>query len=169
MKKYSNSDADAAASANSIPCDNARLQASAWRDGEAPASKALESHLEGCDACRRYVEELGALSARLDSLRSAEPVADLWPGIRGRAALVARAESPWNQRIRRVAAALIGCAGTATLLEVGSAMNREPARGVVARHGRWPAALHEESPAALELLAAPEQRLLASIDPDTGR
>lgn len=169
MKKHFDSNSEGPAPAPSLPCDSARLQASAWKDGEAPASQALESHLESCDACRSHVEELSALSARLAPLRGAEPVADLWPGIRARAAVAARAESPWNQRMKRIAAALIGCAGTAALLEAASAMGRDPARAELARHGQWPAALHEESSAALELRAAPEQRLLASIDPREGK
>lgn len=168
MKKQPDSH-DFATPAESIPCDSARLQASAWKDGEAPASKALESHLDSCDDCRRHVEQLRALSARLAPLRSTEPAADLWPEIRARAVAAARAKNPWNQRLLRLAAALVGCAGTAALLEVASSMEREPARGEVARHGQWPAALHEESPAALELRDAPEQRLLASIDRNEGK
>ncbi len=169
MKKQSDSHDPVPTPAESIPCDSARLQASAWKDGEAPASKTLESHLENCEDCRRHIEQLRALSARLAPLRSAELVADLWPGIHARAVAAARAKKPWNQRLQRIAAALIGCAGTAAMLEVASSLGREPVRGEVARHGQWPAALHGESPAALELRDVPEQRLLASIDRNEGK
>ena len=157
------------ASAESVPCDRARLWASAWIDGEAPASQALESHLASCDACLQHVEQLRAMNARLAPLRGAEPVADLWPGIRARTAAGASAQRPWNQRLSRIAAALIGCAGTAALLEFASSTGGEPVRGELARRGQWPAALHEASPEAFELREAPEQRLLASIDPNAGK
>lgn len=149
-----------------MACDSARLQASAWIDGEWPASSVLVAHLEGCDECRGHVETLRALSARLAGLRAAEPEADLWPSIAARARAAARRPQQGIQRARRIAAALIGCAITAALLEAASLLLTQATRGnAVAQRAAWPAALHQESNAFRELSSAPEQRLLASIDP----
>lgn len=168
MNKDFGSKDSAHARVESIACDRARLEASAWCDGEAVASRALEAHLENCAACRRHVEALREWSARLLPLRYAEPVADLWPLIRARTQTSQASPANWSLGIRRIAAALIGCAGTAALLEAASSMEHGAARAPVASHEQWPAALHEQGSTALELRDSPEQRLLASLDPMTG-
>jgi hypothetical protein len=45
---------------------------------------AVESHLDGCAACARVLEELKAVTARARALESRPPAGDLWPGIAAR-------------------------------------------------------------------------------------
>lgn len=146
-----------------LACESARIQAAAWRDGESPASQALLGHLESCDECRLYVEDLGALSARLASLAADEPSADLWTAIAARAAAVVQRPNPWPARLLRVAAAVIACAGTTALLQLSASMEQRPRAQVLSTQAGWPAALHDQGPAAHGIRSAPEQRLLAAL------
>jgi len=44
-------------------------------------TKAVESHLAGCEACRTLLAELEAVVLRASELEDREPANDLWPGI----------------------------------------------------------------------------------------
>lgn len=143
-------------------CASMRLQASAWIDGELSESTQLEAHLAQCGGCRALVEELHTTKTLLAPLRAEEAAADLWPLIRARTlpapVVAARASFPWS----RMAAALIGCAGTAALLD---AAGRPPAApDSSSTVALWPTALHAQHATSNELQSAPEQRLLAAID-----
>jgi predicted anti-sigma-YlaC factor YlaD len=56
---------------------------SEYVDGELPADErvALERHLDGCDACRATVAELGDVRDAAATLPERVDVPDLWPGI----------------------------------------------------------------------------------------
>ena len=144
-------------------CASMRLQASAWIDGELSELAQLESHLAQCGACRAHVEDLRATKTLLAPLRAEAAAADLWPLIRARtqpaSAVAARGSIPWS----RMAAALVGCAGTAALLN--AAVQPSEARNPASDLALWPAALHAQHAAAGGLHAAPEKRLLAAFDP----
>lgn len=150
---------------NAAACAPMRLQASAWIDGELPEPAQLEAHLARCGACRAHVEELRATKTLLAPLRAGEAHADLWPRIRARtkpaAPVASRGSFPWS----RMAAALIGCAGTAALLNAAARLSEapDPAAGLAL----WPAALHAQHAAENQLQSTPERRLLAAIDPSS--
>ena len=55
-------------------------------DGELTADEryAVESHLQGCAACTRVLEQLEEVAARARALESRPPLGDLWPAVAGR-------------------------------------------------------------------------------------
>jgi hypothetical protein len=151
-----------------LDCADARVQASAWLDGEWPSSDALASHLLACDDCRAHVEDLRALSARLAPLRFETPEPDLWPALAQRAiAARSRRAPPWRTIAQRAAAALVGCAGTAALLQ---ATEGGPANDAASPDPRpkWPTALHGGSEGAEAIRTTLEQHLLAALERTTG-
>ncbi|HTF91022.1 MAG TPA: zf-HC2 domain-containing protein [Planctomycetota bacterium] len=155
-------------SSEASACSRARLEASAWIDGELPDASEFLTHLETCGACRDHAEQLRVLRERLEPLRACEPVADLWPRIAARAASTAPAARGWSLRLRYAAALFVGFAVTAGLLELASRWNHPEQKRFAESSPRWPAALHEDPTDAEALRTAPEQRLLASFDRTPG-
>lgn len=64
----------------------------------------LETHLDGCDACRETVAGLERVVGRARQLEDRPPARDLWPGIAARIGSSGPAtrsgEQSWTQRIR---------------------------------------------------------------------
>ena len=69
-----------------MTCEEWRLAAMAWVDGEKPAvsSAAIEAHLATCGECRRETDALRELDRMWEGLRRSEDHVDLWPTIHER-------------------------------------------------------------------------------------
>lgn len=157
-----------------LSCADARLQASAWLDGEWPFSDPLREHLAACEGCRAAVDGMRALSARLAPLRFDAPARDLWPGI---AAAVSRRRDPASRGegssrrplVIRAAAALVGSAATLGLLTALEGLDRGAGGGgTQAERTHWPAALHDDGGGAYSLRADFEGQLLALLARENG-
>lgn len=165
-----------------LACADARLAASAWLDGEEPASAKLTRHLESCADCRAHLDDLRALAERLDALRdgpwdvsaarapasTGAPGPDLWPGIAARASAAGRARRAWRPVALRAAAALIGCAGTAAMLQVlarGESLSSSVPPSV-SQTGlpAWDAPLRADRDGPVALRGSLEQHLVAALE-----
>ena len=69
-----------------MTCEDVRIAAMALAEGEAaPLERAaVEEHVASCEACRRSVAELSAVTRSLDMLQRPDRGADLWPAIESR-------------------------------------------------------------------------------------
>lgn len=117
-----------------MDCEQCRAALSARLDGEDPGlpGPALDAHLAGCAACRRFAERIGGLAAALP--RDAAQVPDRAVEILAAVRVQRRAQAPAESRERvvraglavvgvvQIAAALIGMTapGAHTLRDLGA-------------------------------------------------
>jgi hypothetical protein len=134
---------------------------SAFADGDLPVSElsSVRQHLEGCAACARRVEELGALARAARTLDMPEAPPTLWPAIEG-----ALARQTWTERWLSPRsfgigmAAGVGAAAVIAVLLVGTGHRPSPVASAEPEPVAEPArALEASSSARDPLLLEAEQ------------
>lgn len=77
-------------------CEDVLIQKSALIDGEKAdfSEEEINTHLAGCDACRRQIEQMESTSALLRRQKRREQNVDLWSAIEKRIHTQANAVSP---------------------------------------------------------------------------
>ena len=145
---------DTGFTAQPLPCARVESLASEWVDGAlSPELRAaIESHLDGCDACADLVADFAAIASEARALPPLEPARDLWAGIAARieapvVALDARrvTSAPprrWSRAVGVAAAAaalVVVTAGITWRLTIDSARREVAAAGTPAPSATAPA------------------------------
>lgn len=112
--------------ARDLPLDAHSARLSEYLDGDLPARERaeLETHLEGCAACRALLADLRRIVATAGALTDREPARDLWPALAERLAPRGVARRRWLLPLAFAAGVLATLLGARLLGRSGGAPER---------------------------------------------